>query len=706
MCPGVQQAVPGACAMCGMPLERTGTDTLLGSLEPDRADLAQGAEHRRMQRRFWVCLFLALPVLGLAMGPMMPGVSWEGVLSVRAQHWLQGILTTPVVVWGGWPFFQLGWASVRQAQLNMFTLIALGVGVTYLYSVMALVFPGAFPPSFWEHTGMPAVYFETAAMITTLVLMGQVLEGKARGKTSQAIRELLDLAPPVARRITLEGDEEEIPLAKVEPGDLLRIRPGDKIPVDARVEDGTSYVDESMMTGESVPLEKLPGARVLGGTVNGSGTLRIRAERVGREMALAQIIRMVESAQQSRAPIQRLADTVAGYFVPAVLIMAGLTFVLWAMWGPEPAMTYAILNAVAVLMIACPCALGLATPMSIMVATGRGARRGILFKNAESLEVLARVDTVVFDKTGTLTEGKPSLTAIHTIDPADASQLLALVASLERGSEHPLAAAIVRGAEERGLALQEADVFASKAGCGVLGTVKGHALVVGTQAWLWTNSVAMAEPQDYVERLCKEGQTVVWVGIDGKLAGVLGVSDPVRPSAAEAVAVFRAQGVRCVMMSGDHRLTAEAVAARLGIEEVEAEVLPGEKQERVQALQAGGAVVAMVGDGINDAPALAQAHVGVAMGTGTAVAMESAGITLMRGDLESLVQAWRLSRRALGNIRQNLFFAFVYNVLGIPLAAGVLYPWTGALLSPMIAAGAMSLSSVSVILNALRLRRA
>lgn len=659
-----------------------------------------------MQRRFWVCLSLSLPVLGLAMGPMVSGVSWESVLSLHTQHWLQGILTTPVVVWGGWPFFQLGWASIRQGQLNMFTLITLGVGATYLYSLVALVFPGAFPLSFWEHTGMPAVYFETAAMITTLVLMGQVLEGKARGKTSQAIRELLDLAPPVAWRITSEGEETEIPLAQVQPGDILRIRPGDKVPVDARVEEGTSYVDESMMTGESVPVEKTVGMRVFGGTVNGSGALRVRAERVGREMALAQIIRMVESAQQSRAPIQRLADTVAGYFVPTVLMIAGLTFVLWALWGPEPAMTYAILNAVAVLMIACPCALGLATPMSIMVATGRGARRGILFKNAESLEVLARVDTVVFDKTGTLTEGKPYLTAIHPLDPEGESQLLALVASLERGSEHPLATAIVREAEKRGLALQEADAFESKAGCGVLGTVEGHALVVGTQTWLRTNSVALAEPPELVDRLRKEGQTVVWVGIDGKLAGMLGVSDPVRPSAIEALSSLRAQGIRCVMMSGDHRLTAEAVAAGLGIEEVEAEVLPGEKQERVQALQAGGAVVAMVGDGVNDAPALAQAHVGVAMSTGTAVAMESAGITLMQGDLGSLVQAYRLSRQTLGNIRQNLFFAFIYNIFGVPLAAGILYPWTGTLLSPMVAAGAMSLSSVSVILNALRLRRA
>ena len=618
--------------------------------------------------------------------------------------WIQFVLATPVVLWGGWPFFERGWASIVHRSLNMFTLIALGVGTAYVYSVVATLAPGIFPPSFKSHGGEIGLYYEAAAIITALVLLGQVLELRARHATGGALRALLGLAPRTARRIA-EGRDEDVPLEVVQRGDRLRVRPGEKVPVDGTVVDGTSAVDESMVTGESIPVEKTAGSRVIGGTVNGTGSFTMTAERVGAETLLAQIVRMVAEAQRTRAPIQRLADAVSAWFVPAVLAAAVLTFALWAARGPEPRLAHALVNAVAVLIIACPCALGLATPMSVMVATGRGARAGVLVRSAEALETLEKVDTLVVDKTGTLTEGRPRLAVVMPASGQDEAELLRLAASLERASEHPLAAAIVAAAEGRGLALAETTGFRYLTGRGVAGTVDGRAVALGNAALLEELGVRPGLDGP-AEALRRDGQTVVFLALDGRVAGILGVSDPVREGTAEALRALGKDGVRVVMVTGDGESTAQAVARRLGIEDVRAEVLPAEKAELVGHLQAAGHVVAVAGDGVNDAPALARAHVGIAMGTGTDVAMQSAGVTLVKGDLRGIARARRLSRATMANIRQNLLFAFLYNALGVPVAAGALYPSLGILLSPMIASAAMSLSSVSVIANALRLRRA
>jgi Cu+-exporting ATPase len=624
--------------------------------------------------------------------------------SPRLLTWIQFAFATPVMLWGGWPFFQRGWASIVNRSLNMFTLIAIGTGTAYLYSVVATFFPDIFPDSFRTHSGEVAVYFEAAAVITTLVLLGQVLELRARSQTSSAIKALLGLAPKMARVLRHDGGEEDIPLDRVQPGDWLRVRPGEKVPVDGVVLEGTSAVDESMVTGEPIPVEKTPGSRVTGGTVNGTGGFVMRAERVGSDTLLAQIVRMVSEAQRSRAPIQRLADVVSSYFVPAVVLVAMLTFLVWGLYGPEPRMAYALVNAVAVLIIACPCALGLATPMSIMVGTGRGATAGVLIKNAEALEVLEKVDTLVVDKTGTLTEGKPCLTTVVALPEQNEAELLHLAASLERGSEHPLAAAIVAGAHAKGVALSQANDFRSMTGKGVVGTVDGQVVALGNRKLFEELSIDPGLLAERAEDLRRDGQTVMFVAVDGHPAGLLGVADPLKASTYEAVQMLCEGGIRLVMLTGDSRTTAEAVAHKLGIDEVEAEVLPEQKGQVVKRLQVAGRVVAMAGDGINDAPALAQAQVGIAMGTGTDVAMESAGVTLVKGDLRGIARARRLSRGTMRNIRQNLFFAFIYNTLGVPVAAGVLYPMFGLLLSPMIASAAMTFSSVSVISNALRLR--
>jgi Cu+-exporting ATPase len=668
MHPEVRQMGPGACPKCGMALEPV---EVTASEEPN-PELAD------MSRRFWISLALTVPVLALSMAGSMGG---------RAGVWAQLALTTPVVVWGGRRFFERGWASVVSHSPNMFTLIAIGTGTAYLYSLVAAFVPGAF------------VYFETAAAITVLVLLGQVLELRARGRTSSAIRALLSLAPPVARLVREDGTEEDVPLDRVHPGDRLRVRPGEKVPVDGVVIEGASAVDESMLTGEPLPVEKAAGSRVTGGTVNGTGGFLMRAERVGSETLLAQIVRMVSEAQRSRAPIQRVADKVASYFVPAVVLAAVVTFAVWALAGPEPRLVHALVNAVAVLIIACPCALGLATPMAVMVGAGRGAAAGVLIKNAEALEVLEKVDTVVVDKTGTLTEGKPRLVTPPTDD------ILRLVASLERASEHPLAAAIVAGAAARGLALAPVTEFQSFTGKGAVGLVNGHRVAAGNRALLDQLSIDPAALAAQADELRREGQTVVFVAVDGQLAALAGVADPIKPSTREALRLLRQDGVRVVMLTGDSRATAEAVARELGIEEVHAEVPPDRKGEIVKELQAAGRVVAMAGDGINDAPALALANVGIAMGTGTDVAIQSASVTLVRGDLRGIVRARRLSRATMRNIRQNLFFAFLYNTLGVPIAAGVLYPFFGLLLSPILASAAMTFSSLSVIANALRLRR-
>jgi Cu+-exporting ATPase len=684
MHPEIIRNGPGSCPICGM------------ALEPVVPTLDEGPnpELVAMRRRFWVCLVLSLPLFLLAMAGMIPGI-------------VQLVLATPVVLWGGWPFFVRGWESIVNRSLNMFTLIAVGTGTAYLYSVAAVLFPGLFPPSFREHGGMVPVYFEAAAVITTLVLLGQVLELRARHETSSAIKALLGLSPKVARRLRDDGSEEDVPLDAVHVGDRLRVRPGERIPVDGAVVEGSSAVDESMVTGEPIPVEKGPGARLIGGTVNGTGGLVMRAERVGAETMLAQIVRMVGEAQRSRAPIQRLADTVSAYFVPAVVAVAALTFVVWALVGPEPRMAYALVNAVAVLIIACPCALGLATPMSIMVGTGRGAGAGVLIKNAEALEVLEKVDTLVVDKTGTITEGKPKLVAVVPSAGVEESTLIRLAASLERASEHPLAAAIAAGAAERGLELAPVGEFQSATGRGVQGAVEGRAVAVGNRDYLAGLGVDLAAIERNAEELRQMGQTVVFVAADGRPAGVLGIADPVKSSAPQALELLRREGLRIVMLTGDSRTTAEAVAQALGLAhgDVRAEVLPQEKGAEVKRLQDAGRIVAMAGDGINDAPALAQAHVGIAMGTGTDVAIESAGVTLVKGDLRGIVRARRLSAATMRNIRENLLFAFLYNVLGIPVAAGILYPFVGLLLSPMIASAAMTFSSVSVIANALRLRK-
>jgi Cu+-exporting ATPase len=695
MHPEIVRPEPGFCPICGMALEPR-TVTLEEEVNPELVD---------MTRRFWISLVLATPIFFLAMSDMIPGQPLQRIASPQLLNWLQLGLATPVVLWGGWPFFQRGWASIINRSLNMFTLIAIGVGTAYIYSVVATLFPHLFPQSFRGHNGEVGVYFDAAAVITTLVLLGQVLELRARSKTSRAIKALLGLAPRTARLIRDDGTEVDVPLEQVKPGDRLRVRPGEKIPVDGIVLEGTTSVDESMITGEPIPVEKTKGSKVAGGTVNGTGSFIMQAERVGSDTLLAQIVRMVAEAQRSRAPIQKLADVVAGYFVPAVVLDAVLTFIIWALFGPEPAMAYALVNAVAVLIIACPCALGLATPMSIMVGTGRGATAGVLIKNAEALEVLEKIDTLVVDKTGTLTEGKPRLVSVIPVRGQDEGELLYLAASLERGSEHPLAEAIVKGAEERGVKLAETREFRSITGKGVVGSADGKNVALGNAKLLEELNIKAGELWGQSEELRKEGQTVMYVVVDGAIAGLLGVADPVKQSTPEAIELLHEDGIKIVMLTGDNRTTAEAVAKRLGIDQIQAEVLPEQKVEVVKRLQAEGRMVAMAGDGVNDAPALAQAHVGIAMGTGTDVAMESAGVTLVKGDLRGIAKARRLSRGTMRNIRENLFFAFIYNVLGIPIAAGALYPFSGMLLSPVIASVAMTFSSVSVISNALRLNK-
>ncbi len=683
---------------------RAGSDRS-APLAPDADE--EHPELRDMTRRLWVSAVLTAPILVAAMGEMIAGGPGHGRLGGRARALGELALATPVVLWGGWPFFARGWASVANRSLNMFTLIALGTGMAYAFSVIAALAPGAFPEGFRGPAGEAPLYFEAAAVIVTLVLAGQVLELRARSRTGAAIRALLGLAPRTARRLTDDGAEEEIPLAAVRPGDRLRVRPGEKVPADGVVVEGASAVDESMITGEPIPAEKAPGARVIGGTVNGTGAFIMRAERVGADTLLAQIVRMVAEAQRSRAPIQRLADAVAAWFVPAVVAIAAASFVAWALLAEEQPLAKAVVNAVAVLIVACPCALGLATPMSIMVGVGRGAAAGVLIRDAEALETLERVDTVVADKTGTLTEGKPRLVAASPAEGWSEAELLRVAATLERGSEHPLAAAIVRGAEERGARVSaEAGRFESRTGRGVVGEVDGRPVALGNRRLLAELGVDPGPLAERAAALRAEGRTVVFVVAGGQVAGLLAVADPIKPSTEEAIRLLHAERVRIVMATGDGRATAEAVARRLGIDEVFAEVLPEEKREIVQRLRAEERVVAMAGDGVNDAPALAEANVGIAMGTGSDVAVESAGVTLVKGDLRGIAAARRLSRATMRNIRQNLFFAFVYNALGVPIAAGALYPWTGLLLNPMIASAAMSLSSVSVIANALRLRRA
>jgi P-type Cu+ transporter len=696
MDPEVRQDHPGACPKCGMALEPD--SPVLGEEAPD-------PELLLMTRRFWVCLALAVPTLFLGMSEMLPGQPLQQRLSPGALAWAQLVLSTPVVLWGGWPFFQRGGASVRNRHLNMFTLIALGTGAAYLFSLFATFAPGALPHAFTGHGGAIPVYFEAAATITTLVLLGQVLELRARRATSGALRALLSLAPTTARRLREEGGEEDVPLEQVRPGDRLRVRPGEKVPVDGVVLEGQGAVDESMVTGESLPVEKAPGAKVTGGTVNGTGSLILRAERVGKDTLLSRIVQRVSEAQRTRAPIQRLADRVASLFVPAVIAVAVLTALAWSVWGPEPRLAHALVNAVAVLIIACPCALGLATPISVVVATGRGAQGGVLVREAAALERLERVDTLVVDKTGTLTEGKPKLVSVEPVAGMTEARLLQLAASLEQGSEHPLAAAIAAGAQARGAPPTRVQDFRSLTGKGVVGQVEGVSVALGNAALLAALGVEAGALAARAEALRREGQTVVFAVVEGQPVGLLGVEDPLKASTPEALALLRREGLRVVMLTGDSRTTAEAVARRLGLTEVVAEVLPEGKGDVVKRLQAEGRVVAMAGDGVNDAPALAQADVGIAMGTGTDIAMESAGVTLVKGDLLGIARARTLSQATLRNIRQNLFFAFVYNLLGVPLAAGVLYPAFGWLLSPMLASAAMSLSSVSVIGNALRLRR-
>ncbi|HTP84559.1 MAG TPA: heavy metal translocating P-type ATPase [Alphaproteobacteria bacterium] len=690
MHPEVRRVGPGSCPICGMALEP----------EVATADTGPNPELIDMRRRFWIALVLALPVVVLDMaGDMIP------VMPSAAGNWVQLVLATPVVLWAGWPFFARAWASAVSRNLNMFTLIAMGTGVAWLYSLVATLVPDAFPPAFRGHGGQVAVYFEAASVITVLVLLGQLLELRARETTSGAIRALLDLTPKIAHRITAGGQDEDVSLDLVKLGDRLRVRPGDKVPVDGEVVEGCSAVDESMVTGESMPVMKEAGAKVISGSLNQTGSFIMRANKVGSDTMLAQIVRMVAEAQRSKAPIQRMADRVAACFVPAVISIAVLAFVGWAVWGPEPAYAYGLMAAVAVLIIACPCALGLATPMSIMVGVGRGATAGVLIKNAEALERLEKVDTLVVDKTGTLTEGKPKVVAVVPAGTFAEHDLLWLAASLERGSEHPLAAAIVAAAGERRLVLVEAADFASPTGKGVLGTVEGKRVALGNERLFADLKVDMRPLESRADELRRDGATVIFMAVDGQAAGALAIADPVKATASEAVRTLQAEGMRIVMLTGDNRITAEAVARKLRITEVQAEILPRDKGKAVLGLRGTGRIVAMAGDGINDAPALAAADVGIAMGTGTDVAIESAGITLVKGDLTGIVRARRLSEATMRNIRQNLFFAFVYNAAGVPIAAGVLYPLFGILLSPIFAAAAMSLSSVSVVTNALRLRR-
>jgi P-type Cu+ transporter len=685
---------PGSCPICGMALEpRTAL-----------ADEEENPELRDMRRRFWISSALAIPILALTMADSVPGHRLESYASGRTQAWVEFALATPVVLWGGWPFFVRAWTSVVNRSLNMFTLIGLGVAVAYVYSVVATVFPGIFPDSFQGGNGVVAPYFEAAAVIVALVLLGQVLELQARTQTGAAIRALLGLAAKTARLVRKDGTELDIPLQEVSPGDTLRIRPGEKIPVDGVVVEGSSSVDESMISGEPIPVEKQSGARVTGATVNGTGTLVMRAERVGSDTLLAQIVRLVSEAQRSRAPIQKLADVVAGYFVPIVIGVAAITFLVWGLWGPAPRMAHAVVNAVAVLIIACPCALGLATPVSILVATGKGATIGVLFKNAEAIESLRKVDTLVVDKTGTLTEGKPKLVSVEALGGFDATRLLRLAASVERASEHPLAAAIVKGAEERHIELAPTEAFQSLTGRGVRGHVDNTEVAIGNRRLLEELAVDPGAWAERAETMRAGGEAVMFVVVQKQLIGLLGVADPIKETTQEALSELREEGIRVVMLTGDSKTTAQSVASELKIDDVVSEVLPQDKARAVKQLQSEGRFVAMAGDGINDAPALAQAQVGIAMGTGTDVAMQSAGVTLVKGDLRGIIRARALSRATMRNIRQNLFFAFVYNSIGIPVAAGVLYPYFHTLLSPMIAAAAMSFSSISVIGNALRLR--
>lgn len=692
MHPEIVRPEPGACPICGMALEpRTVTAE------------ESNPEYEDMRRRFWISFGLTVPMLAVMISEMMASQPLHHLLG-RALIWVQFVLATPTVIWAGWPLFQRAWASFVHRSPNMFTLIGIGTGAAYLYSLVATLLPGLFPQEFREANGQIAVYFEPAAFIVTLVLLGQVLELRARSQTNSAIRALLSLAPRTARVLGEDGTEHDLPLDRVGVGDRLRVRPGEKVPVDGIVLEGHSSIDESMITGEAIPVEKTSGDKVTGGTVNGTGSFLMEAERVGADTLLSHIVQMVSAAQRTRAPIQRLADVVSAWFVPAVLVIAAITFIVWSIYGPSPRMAHALINAVAVLIIACPCALGLATPMSIMVGTGRGASAGVLIRNAEALEVLERVDTLVVDKTGTLTEGKPRLVTVTAEPGFNESEVVALAAAVERASEHPLAGAIASGARERGIVPSAVEKFESVTGKGVRGIVAGRTVRVGSshiEPNIWASVHSLSER---VDQLRSEGQTVMFVSVDGQPAGILGVADPVKSTSAEAIRSLHNEGIRVIMLTGDSRLTAQSVAKKLGLDEIEAEVLPAQKGEIVQRLQREGRIVAMAGDGINDAPALAAANVGIAMGTGTDVAIESAGITLVKGDLRGIVRARKLSRMTMRNIRQNLFFAFIYNTLGVPIAAGILYPFFGLLLSPVIASAAMTFSSVSVIGNALRLR--
>jgi len=693
MHPQIRRPAPGSCPICGMALEPLGATEETGP-SPELID---------MTRRFWIGAALAVPTVILEMGAHFPGLNFHRYVSPQISVWLQFLLATPVVLWAGWPFFVRGAASVRNRSLNMFSLIALGVGAAYLYSLAATFAPALFPASLREG-GIIPVYYEAAAVITVLVLLGQVLELRAREQTGSAIRALLNLAPKTARRIRDDGNDEEVPLEQVHIGDRLRVRPGDSVPVDGMVTEGRSAIDESMVTGESMPVEKEPDVKVIGGTINGTGSLIMRAEKVGSDTMLARIIHMVAEAQRSRAPIQRLADIVSAWFVPAVILVAVVAFVAWMIWGPPPAFAYALVAAVSVLIIACPCALGLATPMAIMVGVGKGATAGVLIKNAEALERFEKIDTLVVDKTGTLTEGKPRVVAVEPAEGFDEATVLSLGASLERSSEHPLAGAIVAAAKQRGVAMQDVADFSSITGKGVAGKIGSRQVSVGNANLLKDIGVASANLESRANELRRDGATAMFVAVDGRPAGIIAVADPIKATTPAALVSLRADGVRIVMLTGDNRTTAQAVASKLGITDIEAEVLPEQKNAIVRRLRSEGRAVAMAGDGVNDAPALAEADVGVAMGTGTDVAMQSAGVTLVKGDLAGIARARALSRATMRNIRQNLVLAFVYNVLGIPLAAGVLYPAFGLLLSPIIAAAAMSFSSVSVIANSLRLR--
>jgi Cu+-exporting ATPase len=695
MHPEIRQEGPGSCPICGM------------ALEPETFSLDSGPdpEYINMRRRLWISALFSIPLFIYAMGDMIPGKPFESWFDPGTANWVQLLLATPVVLWCAWPFFVRGVQSLKTMNLNMFTLIALGVAVAYGFSLVATFFPGLFPDAFRGHHGTVAVYYEAAAVITTLVLLGQVLELKARGQTSSALRALLELTPPVATRINGDGSEEEIALDLVQSGDKLRVRPGEKIPVDGIIAKGSSTIDQAMITGEPIPVKKAEGDDVTGGTVNQTGSFVMTAERVGKDTLLAKIVQMVADAQRSRAPIQKLADMVAGIFVPAVVLVAVTTFVVWAIWGPEPALAYGLVNAVAVLIIACPCALGLATPMSIMVGTGKGAQNGILIKNAETLETLEKIDTIVVDKTGTLTEGKPKLVSVEPESGFEADELLALVAAIEVASEHPLAAAIVQGARDKNLQFEAASDFQSVTGEGVEATAQGKRVAIGNEKMMERLGATSADLVDKAQEGRSQGQTVMFVAVDGKPAGLVGVADPIKATTVDAIKALHKAGLHVVMLTGDAEATAQAVGKMIGIDEIHANVSPEDKHRVISELQTAGKRVAMAGDGINDAPALAKADVGIAMGTGTDVAMESAGITLVKGDLGGIAKARHLSQLTMGNIRQNLFFAFFYNALGVPVAAGILYPWFGILLSPMIAAAAMSFSSVSVIGNALRLRR-